>query len=112
LICINVGATIPTMTSERQKHRRAVRNWEKTITHVEQKLEGSKVEASDFVGGRPSFEPSQTYLGRVILHASHIQAKLNRGGLSDRKQANLKDHLLHLLAILQEGKTRSTRVSN
>lgn len=90
------------MRSERQEWIKAVRNWERRVNHIEQGLEDSKVSATDFVGERPDFHPSQDYRGRISEQASHMVHRLATVPLSNSKKIKIETQLKNLLTILQE----------
>jgi hypothetical protein len=90
------------MRSERQEWRKAVRNWERRVNRIEQGLEDSKVSATDLVGERPDFHPSQDYRGRISEQASHLVHRLATVPLDGRKRARTETQLKSLLTILQE----------
>lgn len=88
------------MPSEREKWRKAVRNWERQVDRAEQGLEDSKVSATDFIGERPSFQPSQEYIVRIEAETSHLEKILTTNVLNDRKRAKVETQFQHLRAIL------------
>jgi hypothetical protein len=90
------------MKSERQQWMKAVRNWERRVDNAEQGLEGSKVSATDFVGERPEFHPSQDYRDRISEQASHMVHRLATVPLDGRKRVRIETQLKNLLTILQE----------
>lgn len=90
------------MRTERGRWREKVRRWKKEVDQAESGLGDSKLSATDLVGDRPRFNPSQEYITKIALQVIHLEQNiLTKHDLTTRKRARVERELGFLKRILQ-----------